>query len=148
MDFLTQSSLHVFDHAIIIGLAEQIGEEKPRNIYALIGIRIAVIRGNAFGIHPQDFTRHVREKARLFIRNICATNLREELLGKNISNNHGLMSLDGPRVNILAEPFNRLIFLYNSRRLMNRLLNDIIKQAIVSARANNQLVNILIIFHS
>ena len=86
MNLLRQGSFHVFDHAVIVGLAEQVSEEKARNVDALVGIRVTVIGGNAFAGGPEHFAHHVSQKACLFVVHFFATDLRKEFFGQDVLN--------------------------------------------------------------
>ena len=80
MNLLGQCGLHVLDHAVVVGLAKEIGQKESRDVHAFVRIRITVIDGNAFGGGPQRLARHVRQETRLFVIHLFSADVREQLL--------------------------------------------------------------------
>ena len=60
--------------------AEQIREQEPRQIHALIRVGITIVIGNATIGDPEHLTSHVSQEARLLIRLLSRANVREQLL--------------------------------------------------------------------
>ena len=80
MNLLVQGGADILDHLRGKVAAEQVRQEKSRQIYTLIGVAVAVILGNSTARHPQNLPRHMTEKARLCVHTLLLdTDVRKEL---------------------------------------------------------------------
>ena len=143
VDFLGQCGLHVLDHAIVVGLAKQIRQKETRDVYALVGVGIAVIRGNALGNGPQHFAAHVGQEARLLIIHLVSTDLRKQLLGENVLYVALFLGFDGPGIGMFAEPGEGLFAGTNGAGFQNRLQDDGVVR-LLGARSKNQLADVAV----
>ena len=141
MNLLRQCSLHVLDHAVVVGLAKEIGQKESRDVHAFVRIRITIVNGDAFGGGPQRLACHVRQETRLFVVHLFSADVREQLLRENVRNVVGLVGLGRPRVRVLTDPRQRLFVRLNRPRLHDRLGHDRVIGGFILA-AQNELADL------
>ena len=141
MNLLGQTGPHVLDHAVIVRLAHQVGQQESGNVDALVGVGVPVVLGDALARHPEDLAAHVGEKARLFVFQAGPANVGEEFLGQNVRHEHLPLGLGRPGTNVLREPLNGLGLFGNGGGLLDGFLHDIVVTRVVG---DNEVVNVLV----
>ena len=124
MNLLGQCRFHVLHHAVVVGLAKEIGQKESRDVHAFVRIRITIVNGDAFGGGPQRLACHVRQKTRLFVVHLFSADVREQFLRENVRNVVGLVGLGRPGMRVLTDPRQRLFIRLNGRRLHDGLGHD------------------------
>ena len=144
MDLLGEGGFHVLDHAIVVCLAEQVGQKETRDVDAFVGIGIAIVGGDAFGHGPEYFAAEMGEEACLLVVHFQAADLGKEFFGENILYVALFLRFDGPRVGVLAEPGECLFACVNGARLENRLGHDGIVYFFLACGSQDEFVDIAI----
>ena len=136
VNLLGQCGLHVFHHAVVVGLAKEIRQKESRDVHAFVRIRIAVIDGDAFGGGPQRLACHVRQETRLFVVHLFSADVREQLLRENVRDVVGLVGLGRPRMRVLTDPRQCLLVRLNRPRLHDRLRHHRVIRGLVLTAQN------------